>query len=202
MKRRWIVAGTAALGVALWFGLPALARKMEFFRVRRVEFIGMRYLSPETTLEALELPAGLNVFDDLEPFAERARGIPGVAAASARRRLPGTLLIELDELPPVAMIHRRGRLVLMDSAGRVLPYDPRRTAPELPVASGPDAVVAGLLRRMQSLDPGLFGRIDGAARAGDDVVLLMGGRRVLFRPDASFEEMRAVKAVAEDLARK
>src|SRR5690606_3894107 len=180
MKRRWIVAGTAALGVALWFGLPALARKMEFFRVRRVEFIGMRYLSPETTLEAPELPAGLNVFDDLEPFAERARGIPGVAAAS----------------------DRRGRLVLMDSAGRVLPYDPRRTAPELPVASGPDAVVAGLLRRMQSLDPGLFGRIDGAARAGDDVVLLMGGRRVLFRPDASFEEMRAVKAVAEDLARK
>src|SRR5690606_1428513 len=114
MKRRWWVAGTAVLGAALWLGLPELARKMEFFRVRRVEFIGVRYLAPETALEALELPALLNVFDDLEPFAERARGIPGVAAAEARRRLPGTLLIELVELPPVAMIHRRGRLVLMD----------------------------------------------------------------------------------------
>jgi cell division protein FtsQ len=202
MTRRWRVAGAALLAALLWWAAPAIARRMEFFRVRRVEFVGMRHLAPETALEALALPTRLNIFDELDSIEVRARGIPGVARADVSRRMPGTLVVSVDELPPVALIHRRGRLVLMDSAGRVLPYDPRRSAAELPLAAGPDAAVAGLLRRIQVLDAELFGQVDGAAREGPDVVLLVGGRRVLFRPDASYEEMRAVKAAAEDLARK
>lgn len=202
MKRRWRLLGALAIAGVLWWGMPAVARRMEFFRVRRVEFVGMRHLAPATALEALALPPRLNVFEPLDSIAARADRIPGIARAEVSRRLPGTLVIELDELPPVAMIHRRGRLVLMDSAGRVLPYDPRRTPAPLPLAAGPDEGVAALLRRIQVLDAELFGRVDGAAREGRDVVLLIGGRRVLFRPDASFEEMRAVKAAAEDLARK
>lgn len=202
MKRRWRLLGAAAIAALLWWGLPALARRMDFFRVRRVEFVGMRHLAPQTALEALELPARLNVFESLDAIEARARGIPGVARAEVSRRMPGTLVVELEELPPVALIHRRGRLVLMDSAGRVLPYDPRRTAAALPLASGPDEGIGGLLRRIQVFDAELFRQVDGAAREGRDVVLLIGGRRLLFRPDASFEEMRAVKAAAEDLARK
>ncbi|HEU4828601.1 MAG TPA: FtsQ-type POTRA domain-containing protein [Gemmatimonadales bacterium] len=202
MKRRWRLLGAAAIAVLAWWGLPAVARRMDFFRVRRVEFVGMRHLAPRTALDALELPARLNVFESLDSIEARARGIPGVARAEVSRRMPGTLVVELEEVPPVALIHRRGRLVQMDSAGRVLPYDPRRTAAPLPLASGPDAGIAGLLRRIQVFDADLFGQVDGAGRDGRDVVLLMGGRRVLFRPDASFEEMRAVKAAAEDLARK
>ncbi|HEU5050394.1 MAG TPA: FtsQ-type POTRA domain-containing protein [Gemmatimonadales bacterium] len=202
MSRRWIALGGVFAAAALWFALPALGRRMEFFRVRRVEFVGMRHLAPATALEALELPRSLTVFDDLEPIERRARSIPGITGVTVRRRLPGTLVVELTELPPVALIHRRGRLVLMDSAGRVLPFDPRRAAPDLPVADGPDSVVAGLLRRAQVQNTALFAGIESAARAGKDVVLMMGGRRVLLRADASFEEMRALKAVAEDLARK
>lgn len=202
MKRRWRLLGAALAAGVLWWGAPTRARRMEFFRVRRVEFVGMRYLAPETALAALQLPNRLNIFEELDSVAVRARGIPGVARADVSRRMPGTLVVELEETPPVALIHRRGRLVLMDSAGRVLPYDPRRTAAELPLAAGPDATVARLLRRIQVLDADFFGQVDGAARQGRDVVLLMGNRRVLFRPDASFEEMRAVKAAAEDLARK
>ena len=202
MKRRWRLLGGAAFVVVLWWGVPAVALRMDFFRVRRVEFVGMRHLTPETALEALELPARLSIFDDLDSIGVRARRMPGVARAEVSRRMPGTLVIELDELPPVAMIHRRGRLVLMDSAGRVLPYDPRRTPAELPLAAGPDEAVATLLRRIQVLDADLFRSVDGAGREGRDVVLLIGSRRVLLRPDASFEEMRAVKAAAEDLARK
>jgi hypothetical protein len=44
--------------------------------------------------------------------------------------------------------------------------------------------------------------VSTAARAGDDVVLVVDGRRLLFRPDASLEEMRAVTAVGQDLVRK
>ncbi|HEX6645156.1 MAG TPA: FtsQ-type POTRA domain-containing protein [Gemmatimonadales bacterium] len=201
MKRRWRLLGGATIAAALWWGVPSVARRMTFFEVRRIEFVGMRHLAPETAVAALALPERFNLFESLDSVEARAAAIPGVARATVSRRLPGTIVVELDELPPVALIHRRGRLVLMDSAGRVLPYDPRRNPSPLPVADGPDEAIGRLLRRVQVEDAGFFARIDGAGRDGRDVVLQMDGRRVLLRPDASFEEMRAVKAVAEDLAR-
>ena len=202
MKRRWLTLGGAALGAALWFGGPGLGRKLEFFRVRRVEFAGMHHLKPAVALPALGLGRDASIFDNLDPVAERAARIGGVQAAEAGRRFPGTLVVRLREIPPVALVPRGSRLALMDSAGRVLPYDPAHSAPDLPVAATADARVGRLLRRVMRLDPALFARVTTAARAGEDVVLVVDGRRLLFRPDASVEEMRAVTAVAQDLVRK
>src|ERR671912_1834374 len=114
MRRRWWLAGAVLAGALLWWAVPFIAMRMEFFRVRRVEFVGMRHLAPETALAARELPARLNIFADLDSIELRARAIPGVARAEVGRRMPGTLVVQLVELPPVAMIHRRGRLVFMD----------------------------------------------------------------------------------------
>lgn len=202
MKRRWLALGGAALGAALWFGGPGLGRKLEFFRVRRVEFAGMHHLKPAVALPALGLGPDASIFDNLDPVAGRAARIGGVQAAEAGRRFPGTLVVRLREIPPVALVPRGSRLALMDSAGRVLPYDPAHSAPDLPIAATADARVGRLLRRVMRLDPALFARVTTAARAGEDVVLVVDGRRLLFRPDASVEEMRAVTAVAQDLVRK
>ena len=202
MTRRWQIGAGTLAALALWTGGPWLGRRVEFFRIRRVEFVGMRYLSPEATAVALRLPPGASVFDDLAPLARRATQVPGILHAEAGRRIPGTLVVRIRERQPVALTPRGGRLALMDSAGRVLPYDPARSATDLPIAARPDARVGGLLRRVQMLDPALFARVATADRAGDDVVLVVDGRRMLFRPDASAEEMGAVMAVAQDLARK
>jgi cell division septal protein FtsQ len=202
VKRRWLALGAAALGAALWYGGPVLGRRMEFFRIRRVEFAGMRYLKPAVALPDLGLGRDASIFDNLEPIAARATRIGGVQQAEAGRRLPGTLVVRIREIPPVALVPRGSRLVLMDSAGRVLPYDPAHSAPDLPIAATADARVGSLLGRIRRLDPALFGRVTTAARTGNDVALLVDGRRLLLRPDASVEEMHAVKAVAEDLVRK
>jgi hypothetical protein len=93
-------------------------------------------------------------------------------------------------------------MALMDSAGRILPFDPARAAPDLPIAERADERIGRLLRRVQQLDPALFARVTWAGRSRNDVVLVVDGRRLIFRPGASAEEMRAVTAVAKDLARK
>lgn len=187
--------------MALWLAGPALGRHTDFFAIRRVEFVGLEHLSPRALATALGLPRVGSTFDELAPIQARAAKVPGVAHVEVRRRLPGTLVVRVREIRPIALAVRGPRLVLMDSAGQVLPYDPARSAPDLPVAARPDPRIGALLRRVQQADPVLFGRIETADRAGDDVVLVIDGRRALFRPDASAEEMRAVTAVAQDLVR-
>lgn len=202
MKRRWRVLAVALGALALWTGGPWVGRRIDFFRVRRIEFVGMRFLSPESTAAALRLGPAASVFDDLAPVARRALSVPGVLRADVSRRLPGTVVVTIRERQPVALTPKGTALVLMDSLGRTLPYDPTRSAPDLPVAARPDARVGRLLGRVQRLSPALFARVASAERLDDDVLLVVDGRRVLFRPDASVGEMRAVMAVAQDLARK
>jgi hypothetical protein len=50
--------------------------------------------------------------------------------------------------------------------------------------------------------PGLFANVTEARAVNGDVMLIVEGRRYLFRPDATLEDMRAVQAVAADLVRK
>ena len=201
LRPGWKILGAAAVGLALWFGLPGLLRGFDFFRVRRVEIVGLQYLDPAKVIDALKLPATASVFDDPAPLARRVSALPGVATAELGRRLPGTLIVALQETTPVALARRGGGLVPLDRRGRVLPFDPLRSAPDLPFAANGDAQVAGVLGRVRDYDPDLFARLGAAWRVGPDVVLEVGGRRLLFGAQVSAEDIRAVMAVAQALAR-
>ena len=201
VKPGWYALGALGLGVAVWFGAGPLARRMSFFQVRRVEFAGLRYGSPRATLAALRIPRSLSIFDDLKPIERRAKALPGVDRARVARRLPATLRVVLEEREPVALTPGATALRLIDARGRLLPFDPARSAPDLPIAETPDALVARLLSRVQEFDPELFERVASARRDQDDVVLDMGGKILRFRPDASLEDMHLVTAVEAQLAR-
>jgi len=201
LKPGWKVLGGLGLGLALWFGLPGLLRGLDFFRVRRVEIAGLQYLDPAKVIAALKLSPKASVFDDPAPLRRRVYAMPGVNAVEVDRRLPGTLEVELVEAPPVALASRGDGLVLLDARGRVLPFDPLRSAPDLPVAANGDALVTGVLARVRDSDPDLFARIGAAWRVGPDVVLEVGGRRLWFGAQVSAEDIRAVMAVEQALAR-
>ena len=201
MKRRWWLGGVVLVPV-LWFGGPLAARQLDFFRVRRVEFVGLRYGSAETALAKLALPRSLNLFGNLDGVEKRAASIPGVRSARIGRRLPGTLVITVRERVPVALVPSSGTLRLMDAAGKVLPFDPSRSAPDLPVAATAAPQIGQLLATVRRLDPALFGEVTAARLRGTDVALTVKGRQFIFRPDASIEEMRAVTLVASDLTAK
>jgi cell division septal protein FtsQ len=201
LKPGWKLLGGLGLGLALWFGLPGLLRRLDFFRVRRVEIAGLQYLDPAKVIAALKLSPKASVFDDPAPLRRRVYAMPGVNGVEVGRRLPGTLEIELIEAVPVAIASRGDGLALLDARGRVLPFDPLRSAPDLPLAANGDAVVTGVLARVRDSDPDLFARIGAAWRVGPDVVLEVGGRRLWFGAQVSAEDIRAVTAVEQALAR-
>ena len=201
LKRGWRILAGAGAALALWLALPHLLHRLDFFRVRRVEIQGLQYLDAAKVIAAARLPADASVFDDPEPVVRRVGALPGVRAVEVGRRLPGTLRIALDEAAPVALTPRGDRLAMVDARGSVLPFDPLASAPNLPVLIGGGALVAGALARARELDPGLFARIDAAWRVGPDVVFEVAGRWYWFDPQLTAEDIRAVTAVEQALAR-
>ena len=194
------IFGVAGLCALVWLGAPPLLRGLEFFRVRRVEITGLQYLEPSKVIAALRLSPKASVFDDPAPLARRVLALPGVTSAEVGRHVPGTLLIEVNEAVPVALAPRGDALTMVDAGGRVLPFDPIASAPDLPLAVA-DGVVAKVLDLVRDSDLDLFGRIDAAWRVGPDVVLEVDGRRLWFGARVSAEDIRAVMAVAQALAR-
>ena len=195
-----VLGALLTVGLA-WLGAPQVLHRLDFFRIRRVEIAGLQYLPPSKVIAALELGSEASVFNDLSAAGGRVRALPGVASAVVRRRLPGTLEIELVEAVPVALAPRSGGMALLDSRGKVLPFDPAASAPDLPVAASADARVARVLASVQEHDPVLFARVRTAWLVRDDVLLEVDGRRFWFGPEVTAEDIRAVMAVAQDLAR-
>lgn len=194
--RRGAVQGAAIAMVliAIAVGLPMLARRLAFFRVRQVEVIGIRYLNESDVVRRLGLRRDASTFDRLGPVRKAAATIPGVLAATVERRLPGTLRITLREARPVALVPMSDRLALVDSRGRVLPFDPVRAPASLPIA-GRDSVTAGLLGRLMLTDPVWYDSVESASLDRGDVVLDAGSHRVRLRPEAGEDVLRGVRAV-------
>lgn len=202
VKPGWWVVGAAAIAAGVWFGTPQVFRHFGFFDVRRIEIVGARHLAAEIVLDALALPADANVFNGFKQAERRIREIPGVIDARVGRRIPGTLRVVVSEAEPVALSPTRDGLALLDVSGVTLPFDPARSAPNLPVIAETDSVLTTLLARVRSADPDLFSRVSAASRRAGDVVLDLGHWRLWLRSDAEPEVLIAAMDVARDLTRR
>jgi len=210
-------AGVVLVVMVAWMTAPLALRRLTFFRVRQVEIVGIRYLSAERVLEALQLSPEASVFDDTGVLAGRLRGVTGIADAAVIRRPPASLRVIVRETEPVALLEdARGSLEVVGADARPLPFDP--AGPGAGASAGPldlpivragteDSGVVGLLARMQAVDPALFQAIDAARELrddspGGDVALELGTHRVLLNRDAGPEVIQAVVLVVRDLAAK
>jgi cell division protein FtsQ len=171
-RLRTIAIGTGVAGVLLapWWGPPLLST-FDFFHVRRVEFDGLRYADPDALMAHVAIDTTASVWQPLEPIAERVRTHPMITEAIARRRLPSTLVLEVVERTPVALVPGERGLVAVDAAGDVLPIDPAGVPIDAPVASSADVVLLGLLDRIRLGAPALWlrlsqARVDGNGGAG------------------------------------
>ena len=198
----WLILGGGGLVLLLFVGLPRAMRKMDFFRVSRVDVRGLTNLRAEDIARVLPIPPRMSLLDDLAGVQRAADSIPGLADVVVSRRLPGTLVVTVREAPPIALVMRKGRLCLLGEDARVLPFDPTVSAPDLPIVREADSVVTRLLARVRDADVTLFSKVISGWRAGDDVVLAVDGQRYWFRPDAPAEVIRAVTLVAQDLEKR
>ncbi|MGQ0702525.1 MAG: cell division protein FtsQ/DivIB [Gemmatimonadales bacterium] len=200
--KRFLLAGVGlVLVMGGIVGGRALLRRLAFFDIRRIELTGARYLTAAEVARAMQIPVGTSLFDPIGPWERRVEELPGVIEARVGRRLPGTLRVRVIEAEPVALAERGPRLVLVDQAGKILPFDPSRPATDLPLAAA-DSQVTGVLARVREADPDLFGRIERGGRlARGEVALEFGTGRLLVRADAGPEAFEALSLVADLLAR-
>jgi cell division septal protein FtsQ len=188
----------AMLGLTSAFGVvtvtPSVVQRIAFFRIHAVEITGLRYQEEEAIVRRLALPADASILHPLDAVQAAALAIPGVQEATVARRWPGTLVLDIVEIPPVALTAQDDRLVLLDARGRVLPFAPTRVTGSLPIASR-DSATAALLARMQVSDPLLYDQVQWVRTEGAEVTLVRNGHQVRLRVDADERALRAITAV-------
>lgn len=179
-KPGWKILGAlllVAIIMAGAWGVRTAAREMAFFRVRKVEIRGTRYLQPSEIIARLKVDTLASLWDDVEPYRQRVKRHPQVSDVRISRRMPGTLVVTIDENLPVALIQTSTGLLPYDSLGKQLPIDPARTSLDLPIVATADPVLLKLVGAIRAAEPRVFDRIEEVRRTGRDEVLLSLSRR-------------------------
>jgi cell division protein FtsQ len=208
LAARWrlVLVGVAALlllGSPLWG--PRVLRRLDFFRVRRVEILGTRYTAPNELLDRLRVDTTRSVWEPLEPLAARIRSHAQVESVTVTRRLPGTIVVRVKERHPVALVMAPGGLRAVDERGRRLPLDPSRTPVDAPVvtAAPRDTMVYHLLGEMQREAPALYAKLSSIRAAGaDEIVLQIAGLSVRAMTNVTLARLGDVEPVERDLMRR
>jgi cell division septal protein FtsQ len=168
-KPGWLVLGglllVGILMAAAW-GTRAGARKMAFFRVRAVEVRGAQHLRPDEIVARLQVDTLASLWDDLEPLRRRMRAHPQISSVAIGRKMPGTLVVTIEENLPVALVSTAKGLLPFDSLGRQLPIDPARQAVDLPVVATNDPILLKLVGAIRKAEPRLFARLEEVRRTG------------------------------------
>jgi cell division protein FtsQ len=203
---RWKVAAAAVAGIVLvsaplWG--PRVLSGLAYFRVRRVEIVGARFVQPSDILARLHVDTLSSTWQRTRPLEERIASHPGVRSVKVGRRLPGTLIVEITERWPVALVPTPSGLVPIDERGAALPIDLTRTTVDAPIVPYRDVELFRLLARLQAEAPELYGRISEAQRSGaDEVSLRIASVPVRAMANVSVERLADAEPVKADLERR
>lgn len=133
--RRFATVALVLAGAAGAVFGPRVLREVDLFTVRSVEVTGTRYMEPYSVVRAAGIDTASNLFDDADAWREGILALPLAVDVEVRRRLPGTLILDVVESEPVALA-TAGVLRPVDASGRVLPIEPAGAALDLPVVAG------------------------------------------------------------------
>lgn len=146
----WTILGGAGVLVvagATWVGIPgmvgtALAESAgrAGFRVEQIEVTGLKRMDRMTVYAvALDQQSRAMPLVDLEAVRQKLLRYGWIADAHVSRRLPDTLLIDIDERTPSAIWQDNGQLTLIDASGVLLEPVNAQAMPNLPLVIGPGA---------------------------------------------------------------
>ena len=208
-----VIGGAIAvvvLGSAPFWG-PMILARMGFFRVRRVEVVGAHYLSPSDIIARMDVDTLTSVWDPTALLVSRVERHPGVAHASVHRKLPGTLVVEIVERVPVALVSTAGGFRPYDDRGTALPIDPTRVTVDAPVLLERDVPLLKLLGAMRASMPAMYARVSTARRPDRGEIALdlkspVAGtaptETVRGNDDLTLQRLADVEPVEQDLVRK
>ena len=205
---RWHLALGGVLLVALFAAPlwgPRVLRRLDFFRIRKVEILGARYTPTDDVLRLLRVDTTGSVWDPLAPLGARVATHPQVDSVAVTRKLPGTIVVALVERRPVALVPRADGLRAVDERGRPLPVDPSRIPVDAPVvtAAPRDTAVYHLLGAMQREAPRLYARVSTVRVAGGgELVLQLADLTIRTMTSVSLARLSDIEPVERDLARR
>ena len=203
-RLRWTLVAVAAIAVVAspWWA-RFLASQLSYFRVRRVEIVGVQYIAPSDILTRLRVDTTRSVWDDPTPLEDRVARHPQVSAVSIGRKLPGTLVVTVVEHLPIAFVSTDRGLLAFDEHGRQLPLDPSRVAVDLPIAARRDTALFRLLAKVRAERPRLFARVSEIKRVGDgEVVLHLESLPIRAMLDVTPDRLAEIFPVEADLAKR
>ncbi len=193
--------------------VPWALSHMELFRVTEVRLADSRYLSREAALEAAQVPEGASIWDDPGPYEERLRRHPLVRDVRVRRRIPGTLVLDVKENEPVGLL-ATPVLDPVDASGRLLPIDPavhrldlpvlqayRGTGSKAPISPAELGILAGEASRLAAMDPEFLAAVSEIGLdAQGDITLWIGNPTILlrYRPPLTAQRLRDALVVHGD----
>jgi cell division septal protein FtsQ len=208
-RRRWMGRWKLALiGLALvvaaaspWWG-PLLMRRMDFFRVRRIEVAGVRYIVPSDIVTLLHVDTLASVWDPTAPLAARVARHPQVQRVAIHRKLPGTLVIDITENLPIALVPtQEGLLAAYDARGVMLPIDPARMTIDVPVLAERDTGLLRLLGAVRSMLPALYKRTSEVRRVGpEELLFTLDDVPVRTMANVTVAQLQEIEPVERDLA--
>ncbi len=204
---RWRLGAGVVLVLVLLaspFWGPRVLQRLDFFRMRKIEVLGLRFTPPGEVLARLHVDTTRSVWDPLEPLAARVETHPQVEHAVVTRRLPGTLVVDVTERQPVALVTVGATLRAVDERGVTLPLDPSRTVVDAPIVSAPlrETAVYHLLGAMQRESPRLYARVNSIRVAGGELMLQLADVTVRTMTTVTLARLGDIEPVERDLARR
>ena len=137
------------------------------------------------------------------PLTARVASHPEIQRDVVRRKLPGTLVIEIVERVPIAMVPTAGGFRVYDERGVALPIDPARVTVDVPVLMARDTAVLRLLGAMRVGRPDLYERVSAVQRTNEHELLLRFKQApVRVMQDVTLERLAEIEPVEADLNRK
>jgi cell division protein FtsQ len=195
------IAALLLVSVPLW--APLLLRRLDFFRLRRLEIVGTRYIPTSDIIARASVDTMRSVWDPTSTIGDRVKAHPGVQRVDVTRKLPGTIVITVTEYQPIALVSGPQGFRVFDERGVALPIDPSRIDVDAPVLTSPDTTLLRLLGAMRrSLAP-LYARVSEVRRVGaHDLIIQLDDTPVRTTSAVSLDDLNQIEAVEADLKRR
>jgi cell division protein FtsQ len=194
--RRMAFAGAAIVVVLTLFGGTLWIVYFSTALVtKRVTVVGTRNLTPTQVSFAVQIPLGVPLArQNLDEIATRARTLPVIETATAKRDWPNTITVTVVERRPVFAVQQPNEYVVVDKLG--VPYQRQRTRPGDVVLAKVNPGDAPLLTEVATVAAVLPAKLRGkadliTANGRDNIVLILASGAKVTWGNATDSELKA-----------
>lgn len=191
----------------LLLGLPRIKARLfksEYFRLERVDIVGVERANRDEIVKAVGVEAGGSVLKtDLAAIRDRVREVSWVREAVVIRELPARLIIKVEEHEPVGVVDTDDGFLFVDADGETAKID--ESVVGYPIFKGfrdEKGLVAGAKLAAMLKDEGIVGKNSIKIVTYDDVmglsVITRGGVLLRFGRPPFEKKVRRLSLILPD----